>query len=142
MAMRPFVIGTVVGWITLLALGFLAYGVLLPDFFEANAGSAAGTERDPPLYWAVLLGEFGLAAAVTIAIGRWAKIVGPAAGLQIGATLGFLMAVAYDFMGYGTMNVANLTATVADVAIATARTGIGGAVVGTVLATTSSSSRR
>jgi uncharacterized membrane protein len=90
-----------------------------------------------PLFWSIALGELGLAAALAIVLGKWAKVAGASNGLLVGATLGFLMAVSYDFTMYGTSNLLNLTATLADVAIATVRTGLGGAVVGAVLARTS-----
>lgn len=137
MSTRQFALATVAGWITLFLLGFVIYGVLLTSFFAANAGSATGTERDPPFFWSIALGELGLAAALTIVLGKWAKVAGASNGFLVGATLGFLMAVSYDFTMYGTSNMLNLTATVADVAVATIRTGLGGAVAGAVLARTS-----
>jgi len=137
MSTRQFAIATVAGWITLFVLGFVIYGVLFADFFAENAGSATGTDRDEPLFWSIALGELGLAAGLTIVLGKWAKVAGALNGLLVGATLGFLMAVSNDFTMYGTTNMANLTATVADVAIATIRTGFGGAVIGAVLARTS-----
>ena len=137
MSTRQFALATVAGWITLFLLGFVIYGLLLASFFAANGGSATGTERDPPLFWSIALGELGLAAALAIALGKWAKVAGASNGFLVGATIGFLMAVWYDFTIYGTSNMLNLTATVADVAVATIRTGLGGAVVGAVLARTS-----
>ena len=137
MTTRQFALATVAGWITLFLLGFVIYGLLLASFFAANGGSATGTERDPPLFWSIALGELGLAAALTITLGKWAKVAGASNGFLVGATIGFLMAVSYDFTIYGTSNILNLTATVADVAVATIRTGLGGAVVGAVLARTS-----
>jgi hypothetical protein len=137
MSTRQFALATGAGWITLFLLGFVIYGLLLASFFAANGGSATGTERDPPLFWSIALGELGLAAALTIALGKWAKVGGASNGFLVGATIGFLMAVSYDFTIYGTSNILNLTATVADVAVATIRTGLGGAVVGAVLARTS-----
>jgi hypothetical protein len=137
MSTRQFALATLTGWITLFVMGFVIYGVLLTSFFAANAGSATGTEREMPLFWSIALGELGLAAALAIVLGKWAKVAGASNGLLVGATLGFLMAVSYDFTMYGTSNLLNLTATLADVAIATVRTGLGGAVVGAVLARTS-----
>lgn len=137
MSTRQFALATVAGWITLFVLGFVVYGLLLASFFAANPGSATGTERAEPLFWSIALGELGLAAALTIVLGKWAKVAGASNGFLVGATLGFLMAVSYDFTIYGTSNMLNFTATVADVAVATIRTGLGGAVVGVVLARSS-----
>jgi uncharacterized membrane protein len=134
MSTRQFALATLAGWATLFFLGFIVYGVLLASFFAQNAGSATGTERVEPLFWSIALGELGLAAALTIVLGKWAKVAGASNGSLVGATLGFLMAVSYDFTIYGTSNILNLTATVADVAVATIRTGLGGAVIGAVLA--------
>ena len=52
-------------------------------------------ERDPPLFWSIALGELGLAAALAIALGKWAKFAGASNGFLVGATIGFLMAVSY-----------------------------------------------
>ncbi len=133
MGSRQYLLAAIAGWIVLFLLGFIVYGVLLAGFFSANLGSASGVERDAPLIWAVALGEFALAAVLTLVLGKWTKATGAANGFQVGATIGFLMAVSYNFTMYGTSNTYNLTATVADIAIATVRTGIGGSVVGATL---------
>lgn len=130
---KRLIIGTLVGAITLFVLGYLIWELAFADFFAANAGSATGVERDPPLMWAVALGTVSYAALLTLAIetrGGSATIV---EGLKIGAIVGFLMWFGADFIIYGFQNVSNLTATIADSLLELIHGGIAGAVIAAVL---------
>ena len=42
MDIKRFIIGTVVGGITLFILGYVIFELAFADFFDANAGSATG----------------------------------------------------------------------------------------------------
>ena len=53
MDIKRFIIGTVVGAITLYALGYLIWELAFADFFAANAGSATGVVKDPQVIWAL-----------------------------------------------------------------------------------------
>jgi len=132
MDMKRLVTGTVVGGITMFAVGYLIWTVLFRSFFVANAGSATGVDREAPIYWAVALGALSLAALITLAIG-WSDEASIVGGLKIGATVGFLVWLGVDFIHYGWFNLSNLTATIADPALEIVRTGIVGAVIGGVL---------
>jgi len=132
MDMKRMATGTVVGGITMFAVGYLIWSVVFVSFFAANTGSATGVERDAPLYWAVALGALALAALVTLAIG-WSGEFSIAGGFKIGATVGFLVWFGVDFIHYGWLNLSNLTATIADPALEIVRTGVVGAVIGGVL---------
>ena len=46
--MKKMLIGTVAGGVTFFLLGGLIYAVILPDFYEANLGSATGVLRELP----------------------------------------------------------------------------------------------
>ena len=56
---------TVVGAITLYALGYLIWELAFADFFAANAGSATGVVKDPQVIWALALGTLSYAALLT-----------------------------------------------------------------------------
>ena len=56
-----------------------------------------------------------------------------AGGFKIGAIVGFLVWLGVDFIFYGSTNLSNLTATIADPVLEIIRTGIGGAAIGAVL---------
>ncbi len=133
MDIKRFIIGTVVGAITLYALGYLIWELAFADFFAANAGSATGVVKDPQVIWALALGTLSYAALLTLAIGTRAGSATIVEGLKIGAIVGFLMWFSVDFIHYGIGNVSNLTATVADSLLELIDAGISGAVIAAVL---------
>ena len=130
---KRFIIGTLVGGITLYLVGYLIWTVAFADFFAANAGSATGVDRDAQLVWAVVLGNLSLAALVTLAVGSKAGSATIGTGFKIGAIVGFLVWFGVDFIHYGISNISNLTATVVDPLLELVHSGIGGAVIAAVL---------
>ena len=130
---RRFLIGTLAGGITAFILGHLIWTLIFAGFFTANAGSAAGVNREAPLYWAVALGTLSLGALVTFVIGMRTDGVTIGAGIRIGAVVGFLLWLGVDFIHYGFLNVRNLTSTLVDPLLEIVRTGIVGAVIAWML---------
>ena len=130
---KRFLIGTLVGGITMYLLGYLIWTLAFADFFAANTGSATGVAREASLVWAVALGTLSLAALVTLAVGSRAGSSTIGGGFKIGAIVGFLVWLGVDFIHYGIMNVDNLTATIVDPLLEMVRTGIVGAVIAAVL---------
>ena len=133
MDIKRFIIGTVVGSIALYILGYLIWGLAFAEFYAANAGSATGVERDPPLMWAIALGSVSYAALLTLAIGARAGSATIVDGVKISAIVGFLMWFSVDFILYGLLNVSNLTVTLVDPLLAVIQAGIAGAVIAAVL---------
>ena len=130
---KRFVIGTLVGGITMYLVGYLIWGLAFAEFFAANVGSATGVARESSLVWAVVLGTLSLGALVTLAVGSQAGGLTILNGLKVGAIVGFLVWFGVDFMHYGVRNIFNLTATIVDPMLEIVRTGIGGAVIAAVL---------
>ena len=130
---KRLVIGTLAGGIVMYLLGYLTWGLAFADFFAANVGTATNVARETPLNWAVVLGTFSLAALVTLAVGSRTGSSTILDGLKVGAIVGFLIWFGVDFIHYGVMNTANLTATIVDPLLETVRTGIAGAVIAVVL---------
>jgi hypothetical protein len=130
---KRFIIGTVVGAITLYILGYLIWELAFADFFAANTGSATGVVKDPQVIWALALGTLSYAALLTLAIGTLAGSATIVDGLKIGAIVGFLMWFGADFIHYGIASISNLTATIADSLLELIRAGISGAVIAAVL---------
>ena len=133
MDIKRFIIGTVVGAITLYILGYLIFDLAFAEFYAANAGSATGVVRDNQVVWAVALGTLSYAALLTLAIGSRASSTTIVDGLKIGAIVGFLMWFGADFIFYGIFNISNLTLTFVDSLLELIRAGITGAVIATVL---------
>jgi hypothetical protein len=130
---KRFIIGTVVGGITLAVLGYVIWNMLFADFFAANAGSATGVVKDPQVVWALALGSLCYAALLTLAIGTGAGSATIVESLKIGAIVGGLMWFAVDLTLYAVWNVSNLTAAIADSLLELIRAGISGAVIAAVL---------
>jgi hypothetical protein len=139
---KRFVIGTLIGGITMYVVGYLIFDVAFGAFYAANAGSATGVSRDVNLVWSVALGSLSYAALVTLAIGNRPDSSTIGAGAMIGAVVGFLLWFTVDFILYGITNTANLTRTVVDPMLEFVRGGIGGAVIGAALGRFAESGRR
>ena len=130
---KRFLAGTVVGGIVLYAFGYLIFTVGAASFYAANAGGATGVVRPAEIMWAVALGAFGYAALICYAMGaRTAS--GLSGGAKVGAIVGFLAWFTVDFILYGVSDVANLTRTIVDPLLELVHGGIGGAVIGLVIA--------
>jgi hypothetical protein len=72
MTLKRFVIGSIVGGVTVLATGYLMFATALRGFssYALSAGSATGVQREPVLLWAVALGAIAYGALLTLAIDR------------------------------------------------------------------------
>jgi hypothetical protein len=121
--------GAAAGFIT----EVLLYGVLLADFFAANAGSATGVNREEPNLVMIALGQIPLALLLALFISRWGERPTMASGVRLGAMFGLLLELGVDLTMYGTTNVANLTATLVDPFVTLVQGAVTGAVIGLVL---------
>jgi uncharacterized membrane protein len=131
---RRMLIGTLVGGVALLILGYLIFDLAFAAFYAANAGSATGVQRDAQLLWAVALGSLSYAALITLAMAGSTGSSTMRAGIQRGAAVGFLLWLTADFTVYGITNIANLTRTIADPLLELLRGGIAGGIIAAVLA--------
>ena len=129
---KRLVIGTLVGGLVFFVLGYLVYGMALQGFYASNAGTATGVTREPLEFGAIAVGSLFQGALVTVVLG-WAGASSVGSGFRVGATLGFLVAAAMDFLMYGTTNMSNLTATLVDPLVALVFVGIGGAIIAPIV---------
>ncbi len=132
MDIKRFIIGTVVGAITIYILGYLIFDLAFGEFYSANRDSPTGLVRDNPLMWAPALGSISYAALLTLAIGPRGDSVTIVDGLKTAAIVGFLLWFTVDFIFYGNFNMSNLTLAVVDPLLELVRAGIGGAVIAAV----------
>ncbi len=130
--MKKPLIATVAGGIAFLLLGGLIYQVILAGFYEANLGSAVGVMREMPIWWALGVGQLGLAAVVTYVFLR-ADVTTAMDGLKTGAIFGLLFGIALAFELYGVTNWSNLTVAFVEPFVTATRIGLGSAVIGWVL---------
>lgn len=129
---RNFIAATVVASLVALPVGFLLYGVLFAWLFTEGAITIAGVMRERPGILWILAGQLPFAALVTLVV-SWRGDTSFMGGVRSGATLGFLMAVGYDFAQYGTTHLWTLTATLIDPFISAALVGTAGGVAAIVL---------
>ena len=133
MGTKRFLAGTIVGGIVLYVVGYLIFSMAFASFYAANVGTATGVDRPAELMWAVVLGNLGYAALICYAMGA-RNSSGLGGGAKVGAIVGFLMWFAVDFTLYGVLNVSNLTRTLVDPLLEIVHGGIGGAVIGLLVA--------
>jgi len=132
MSTQRCLLGSLVGGIVLFFLGYALYGILFAGFFEANAGSATGVNRESFDFVSLLLGQFAWGGMLTLLM-DWKRVSTPVEGMKLGAIAGGLFFLGIDLTLYATTNISNLTAALADVVIAAALFGVTGAVVATVV---------
>lgn len=135
MALKRFVIGTIIGGVTILATGYLMFATALSDFYASalSAGSATGVQRQPVLLWAVALGAIAYGALLTLAIDRTSSRPCAIRGATTAAVVGLLMWTTSNFMLYGVTNVGSLTSTLVIPLIELVPGTVAGAVIGFVL---------
>jgi hypothetical protein len=117
MGAKRFLVGTIVGGITIFITGFLLFS--LPPFgafymYALRAGNAGTVARDMPLLWAVGAGALSYGALVTWAIAGRRNCVDIATGIRTGAIAGVLLWLTANLMLFGVSTVGTLTTAVAD----------------------------
>lgn len=129
------IMATLAGFVVYFMLGYLLYGVLLMDFYSANAGTATGVMRadDDMQWWALIAGNVVQAYLLVYIFGNWANITTFGGGLKAGAIIGFIMALGFGLNMFGTTNISNLTSTLVDSIVMAVMMGFTGGVVGWVL---------
>ena len=127
-----FIAAVTAGSVTMLAVGFLLYGVLFAGLFNEGALTLPGVmKREPEIAW-IVAGQAGFGVLLALVI-LWRGATSFKAGAWTGAVFGFLMAVGYDFAQYGTTNLWTLKATLADPFITAVLVGSAGSVIGHIL---------
>ena len=130
MCTKRLAIATLVGGSVMYAVGYLIWDIAFAEFFASNGSDKVA--RETALIWPQILGTFSLAALVALGVGKGNQS-SIAEGFKVGATVGFLVWFGVDFTRYGIQDVLNLTATIVDPLLEVVRSGIGGAVIASVL---------
>ena len=130
MCTKRLAIATLVGGIVMYAVGYLIWDIAFAEFFASSGSDKVA--RETAFIWPQILGTFSLAALVTLGVGKGNQS-SIAEGFKIGATVGFLVWFGVDFIRYGHQDVLSLTATIVDPLLEIVRSGIGGAVIASVL---------
>lgn len=134
MNVSKLLIAALVGAVVAFLLGWLTWGVIFSDFFEANAGTATGVGRGDDMLWVpMILGHIAWGLLFAVIFERWAQISTFVTGAKAGAVIGFLAASTFDLIAYGSSNLSNLTATLVDIVLMTVIAAIMGGVIGWML---------
>lgn len=136
MAPKRFLTATVVGGLALFALGYLIWGLALMAFFEAQSAGPEGMmkaaeEMSLPL---ILVSNLIYGALLTLTVGVWGGKRGFAAGFVGGLLVGLLTALSMTAIFLGTMNFMTVTGHLVDTVASGLWAGIGGGVIGMMLA--------
>ena len=129
---KKLVTGTVVGAVTMIVVGRLIFDTVMVGFYETNGAAAFGVGRETVIWSALALGTATLAALVTVCIG-WSGAKNAADGFKIGGIVGFLAWLGIDLIYYAQFNIGTSVMPLVDSLLEVVRTGIGGAVIASVL---------
>jgi hypothetical protein len=134
MDMKKFLTGTLVGGVAFFFLGYLFYGVLLSSFFSAHyANTATMKSMDDLVWWALILGNVSSGALLSYIFIKWAGVASFGSGASAAATVGFFIGLSMDLIRFATEGMFDLTASLADTAVATVMYGVAGGIIGAVL---------
>jgi hypothetical protein len=128
MDMKRLLTGTIVGGVVLFVLGWLFWTVLFAGFFEGQMGSATGVPKEPPVWWAQVLGTLALAVLYTLVI-QWRGDSSVMDGIKTGAIMGFLIWFGVNFILFSVWNVNTLSGAIVDPILELVRTAIAGAAI-------------
>ncbi len=122
---KRFFTATVVGGVTLFAVGFLVYGLAL-----ANAYPATAIDREVPLWPWLVLTQFVWAALLSVIISKWPGGSTPGGGFKAAAIVGFLLSIALGLGFYAMTTLPVSVMSYIDPFIWALVFGIGGAAIG------------
>ncbi len=125
MDIQRFLTATVVGGVTLFAVGFLVYGLAL-----ANAYPETAIDREAPLWLWLVLAQFAWAALLTVIISRGPGGSTPGGGFTAAAIVGFLLSIAFGLGFYSMTTLPISVMSFVDPLVTAIVFGIGGAAIG------------
>ena len=129
---KNLVTGTVVGAVTMIVVGRLIFDTVMVGFYETNGAAAFGVGRETVIWSALALGTAALAALVTVCVG-WSGAKNAAEGFKVGGIVGFLAWLGIDLIYYAQFNIGTSLMPLVDSLLEVVRTGVGGAVIASVL---------
>ena len=131
MTTQKLLVGTIVGWVVLFFLGYLIFGILLMDFFRANAGTATGVEKMPLNLVSIGIGQLAAAAGLTYILSS-AGVRSIGQGATIAGVVGLLFFLGVDLTMFGTTNTNNLTSSLVDAVVAAILYAVAGGAIAAV----------
>ena len=127
-----FLTATVVGAVVLFVLGYLIFGLALTGFYEGNAGTATGVDKETPEWLWLILSVLATSVFLVLVLG-WRGATDVVAGFKTAAIVGLLWGISLDFGLYSMTNLHTLHLTLVDPIITAIYMGLAGAVIGMLL---------
>jgi hypothetical protein len=113
MTTQKLLVGTIVGWVVLFFLGYLIFGILMADFYRANAGTATGVEKMPLNLVAIGIGQLAAAGALTLIL-SWVGVRSIGQGATMAGVVGLLFFLGVDLTTFGSTNTSTLKVTLVE----------------------------
>jgi hypothetical protein len=135
---KSHVLATIAGAIFNFIGGYLVWGMATTDFFAQHAGTATEVMKDPPNLIFIALGCLIEACLISFIYDQWANGNHSAGGgFKLGALIGALTGFGVGLIMYGSTNLSDLTAVIAEGVIEIIFFGILGAIIASVYKATS-----
>ena len=134
MKASKFLLASIVGGVVYFFLGWLVYGILLMDFFSSQATNDV-SRGDDMIWWSLILGNIFIGFLLAYIFSQWAGIKTFMRGLMGGAVIGVLLGAGMNFSMYGTSDMMEFPAVIADILVSVIMFGLTGGVVALVLGT-------
>lgn len=122
---QRFLMGTVVGGVTLFVVGYLVYGLAL-----ANVYPETTIDREVPIWWALGVAQLAWGALLTVVLDKWPGGASPAGGFKAAAIIGFLVSISIGLGFYSMTTLPTSGFSFVEPFIAAVVFGLGGAAVG------------
>jgi hypothetical protein len=123
-------IAAVVGAIASFFGGWLVWGILLKDFFDANTIHYEGLMLMPPRLGTMFIGNLAMSWLIAYIFDHWANIRTFQGGFMAGLIISFALSLNVDMFMYSMMNLMTLTVIIVDILVST----IFGAVISGIIA--------
>lgn len=126
-------LAAIAGAVVSFLLGWLIYGLLLMDFFQANTIVYEGLFTEMPNMFLLILSNLLMSFFIAFIFQRWAGFTTFIKGLCGGAFIGFFVAAAIDLSLFSMMNLYTPAYVIVDIVLYTIMTGIIGGVIAMIL---------
>lgn len=129
-----FLAGSIAGGIAMYLSGFLLFGLLLNDYFAANAHQYAGLQKDPPEMISLFLFNLVWAGLLCFVFVKWAGVKDFVSGMAGGAIimLFVVLGMALQFTAFMNLYI-GVAPIIVNIAVTTILGAISGGVIGFVL---------
>jgi hypothetical protein len=131
---KRILIGGIVGGVAFFLLGWLVYGILLLDFYQANGNQSINRPMEEMVWWALMASNL-LSGFLIAFVFDWTNTTDVVEGMKKGAILGFLMSASYDLSMFSmTTWFIGKRLVVVDIGVSTLFVAVGAGIIAWVMA--------